>query len=75
MLEQAISTESQQEIQYRSNGIENLKKQNEELLRGGDYQMTSQKLEWLCNITGIDAPTLQKYHQDSLRLLSSMRVQ
>ena len=47
-----VSQNKQQEIQYLSNEIENLQKQNEEMRRGGDYQMTSEKLEWLSNRTG-----------------------
>ena len=47
-----MSQNKQQEIQYLSNEIENLQKQNEEMSRGVDYQMTSEKLEWLSNRTG-----------------------
>ena len=45
----------------------------------GEYQMpsqlSSQKLEWLSNRTGIDATRLQKMYQNGLRIYSSMRVQ
>ena len=48
-----MSNNKQQEIQYLSNEIEKLKKQNEEMMGGGEYQlpnqMSSQKLEWLSN--------------------------
>jgi hypothetical protein len=70
-----VSHNKQQEIQYQSNEIENLKKQNEEMMGEGEYQMTSEKLEWLSNKTGIDLPRLQEIHQNTLRMLSSMRVQ
>lgn len=70
-----VSYDKQQEIQYLSNEIENLKKQNEEMSRGGGYHMTSEKLEWLSNRTGIDLLRLQKIHQNTLRMLSSMRLQ
>ena len=74
-----VSHNKQQEIQYQSNEIENLKKQNEEMRVGGEYQMpsqpSSQKLEWLSNRTGIDATRLQKMYQNGLRIYSSMRVQ
>jgi len=75
----SMSNSKEQEIQYLSNEIEKLKKQNEELIGGGDYpvpsELSSQKLEWLSNRTGIDATRLQKMYQDGLRIASSMRVQ
>jgi hypothetical protein len=70
-----VSHNKQQEIQYLNNEIENLKKQIDEMMGGGEYQMTSQKLEWLSNKTGIGLPRLQKLYQNTLRMLSSMRVQ
>ena len=70
-----MSHNKQQEIQYLNNEIENLKKQIDEMMGGGEYQMTSQKLEWLSNKTGIGLPRLQKLYQNTLRMLSSMRVQ
>ena len=71
----SISNNKQQEIQYLNNEIENLKKQIDEMMGGGEYQMTSQKLEWLSNKTGIGLPRLQEIHQNTLRMLSRMRVQ
>lgn len=70
-----VSYDKQQEIQYLINEIENLKKQIDEMRIGGDYQMHSETVEWLSNMTGIDAPRLQKMHQNGMRILSSMRVQ
>ena len=70
-----VSHNKQQEIQYLNNEIENLKKQIDEMMGGGEYQMTSQKLEWLSNKTGIGLPRLQEIHQNTLRMLSRMRVQ
>ena len=39
-----LSHNKQQEIQYQSNELENLKKQNEEMMGEGEYQMPSQRL-------------------------------
>ena len=70
-----MSQNKQQEIQYLSNEIENLQKQNEEMSRWVDYQMTSEQLEWLSSRTGIALPRLQEIHQNTLRMLSRMRLQ
>jgi hypothetical protein len=74
-----MSNNKQQEIQYLINEIEKLKKQNEEMMGGGEYQMpsqmSSQSVEWLSDMTGIDANRLQKMYQNGLRILSRMPVQ
>ena len=70
-----MSQNKQQEIQYLIGEIENLKKQIEEMGIGGDYQMTREKLEWISNRTGIALPRLQERHQNTLRMLSKMRLQ
>ena len=75
----SMSNNKQQEIQYLINEIENLKKQYEEMMGGGDYQMpsqmSSQSVEWLSNRTGIDANRLQEMYKNGLRIASRMRLQ
>jgi Mor family transcriptional regulator len=75
----SISNDKQQEIQYLSNEIEKVKKQYEEMMGVGEYQipseLSSQSVEWLSNRTGIDANRWQKMYQDGLRIVLSMREQ